>query len=105
VFRQLQASRQMLSAEGATLVKDSTPQWLAAADCPPFDVVFLDPPFAGDLLQQTVDVIAQRPLLTPGALIYIEAAVGTAPRLPADWQPVREKHTGDVCYRLFSAAG
>ena len=101
VFRQLQASRELLGATGATLVKDSAPQWLATADCRPFDVVFLDPPFAGDLLQQVIEVINQRSLLAPNAFIYIETGASATPLLPASWLPVREKHSGDVCYRLL----
>lgn len=102
VFRQLQATRETLAAAGALLVMASAPQWLATADSLPFNLVFLDPPFASDLLQQTVDVIEQRALLAPGALIYIETAASSTPLLPTRWQTLREKRSGDVSYRLLS---
>src|SRR4029077_10496586 len=50
----------------------------------PFDIVFLDPPFAADWLQSTAERLESGHWLAPGALIYIEsAASGGLPAVPA----------------------
>lgn len=38
----------------------------------PFDIVFLDPPFASDLLEQAVELLVNNDLLAEDALIYVE---------------------------------
>lgn len=101
-FRQLQASRALLGAEGATLVRDNALHWLASADCPPFHILFLDPPFASNLLEQAAALLEGRGLLAPDALVYTESAAGSQPALPANWRALREKHSGGVDYRLYA---
>lgn len=38
----------------------------------PFDLVFLDPPFASDLLEKSVEKLVQSDLLAEDALVYVE---------------------------------
>ena len=72
----------------------------------PFDIVFLDPPFASDLLQSAAAALAERRWLRPGALIYVEcAARGGLPPLPPGWQPLKAKQAGEVGYHLFAQGG
>ncbi len=72
----------------------------------PFDIVFLDPPFAAGLLAQAAARLSQHGWLRPGALIYLEAAASAAlPPLPAGWQPLRAKRAGEVGYHLFALPG
>lgn len=72
----------------------------------PYDLVFLDPPFASGLAAPTMALLARRGLLAPGAMVYLETASGEeAPELPANWQPHREKRAGGVAYRLFRVVG
>ncbi|NLS13637.1 16S rRNA (guanine(966)-N(2))-methyltransferase RsmD [Vibrio sp. SM6] len=67
-----------------------------------FDIVFIDPPFHHDLIDQTVMLLEQNGWLSPQALIYIECEKNlTLSSLPADWQLYREKIAGQVAYRLF----
>ncbi len=67
----------------------------------PYDVVFLDPPFCGNLLAQTCERLHERPeLIRPDALVYVESAAGTfAP--PRAWQSVRQARAGAVEYFLL----
>lgn len=66
-----------------------------------FDIVFVDPPFAGDLWQQTLDALA--PHLCEGALVYVETPRDTPLPTPGDWQLEKDKRAGQVQMRLFRA--
>jgi 16S rRNA (guanine966-N2)-methyltransferase len=70
---------------------------------PGFTVVFLDPPFANNMLQETLDKLAASNCLAAGALIYWEAAKEQAiPQLPASWVMQKHKQTGQVQYGLIA---
>lgn len=65
-----------------------------------FDIAFLDPPFAADLWQQSLQALL--PLLADQAALYVETPSGQpVPLLPAGWQLHREGATRDVAYRLY----
>ncbi|MDO6460531.1 16S rRNA (guanine(966)-N(2))-methyltransferase RsmD [Granulosicoccaceae sp. 1_MG-2023] len=68
------------------------------------DVVFVDPPFAAGLFDETLQLLGQGACLAEGARIYLECPKGMA--LPAafgTWfEVLREKSTGQVDYRLLS---
>lgn len=66
-----------------------------------FDVIFLDPPFASDLIGVCAAAIEDGGWLKPGGLIYIEApsALATLP-VPANWDLIRSKTAGQVGYHL-----
>lgn len=68
----------------------------------PFDLVFVDPPFASGLYEPCFTALQTRGWLAPRALVYVEAAqpLGNF-QAPADWQLQREKRAGDVHYGLF----
>ena len=69
----------------------------------PFDIVFLDPPFAAQLLSRAATLLEARHWLNGGALIYVECAAREAlPPLPASWQPLKAKRAGEVGYHLFA---
>ena len=67
----------------------------------PFDVVFLDPPFASDLLEQSCERLA-RGWLAPDALVYMECPSDKPlPALPPGWSVHRSKRAGQVGYHLL----
>lgn len=68
----------------------------------PFDVVFLDPPFATDLGRQVLPVLLARRLLARPGRVYVESPPGPAPEPPRSLHCIREKTAGQVCYRLFA---
>ena len=66
-----------------------------------FDVVFLDPPYRLDCLEQCCRLLEQGGWLKQKAWIYLEdSSHRSAPRLPANWQLMRSKKAGDVGYFL-----
>jgi 16S rRNA (guanine966-N2)-methyltransferase len=68
-----------------------------------FDIAFLDPPFASELVEVAAALLERAGWLSSGALIYVErAAQSPAPRLPVGWTPLRAKRAGEVEYHLYS---
>jgi len=71
----------------------------------PYDVVFLDPPFADGRYEELCTLLCERGWLAPGALVYIEQdRKNPLPELPAGWRIVKEKTAGNVRYSLLKAA-
>ena len=68
-----------------------------------FDLVFIDPPFHKNLVEPTIHLIEQQDSLLDGALIYLETEKEALihSMIARSWQLMKEKITGQVCYRLF----
>ena len=66
-----------------------------------FDIVFVDPPFALDAVEETCRLMAETGRLADDALVYIEEDRSRdEPDLPAGWQVLKNKTTGNVRYML-----
>jgi 16S rRNA (guanine966-N2)-methyltransferase len=78
----------------------------AAPPVAPFDIVFLDPPFAAGILGKAAELLEQRGWLAPSALIYVESpARDSLPAFPASWTLLKSKQAGEVGYHLLARAG
>lgn len=66
----------------------------------PFDLVFLDPPYASDLLARVLPVLPR--LLKPDARVYIEWPDQARPVLPEGYAWAREKAAGQVSFGLLT---
>ncbi len=72
---------------------------------PPFDLVFVDPPFAAGLIAEVADRLERRGWLAERALIYVECAAREGlPRLPERWTLLKAKRAGEVGYHLLERA-
>ncbi|KFW99952.1 16S rRNA methyltransferase [Pectobacterium betavasculorum] len=101
VAQQLTQNLALLRAENAEVVNTDALNWLAKPGTP-FDVVFLDPPFRKELLNNTLALLEQQGWLAPDAWIYVETEVENAQlTIPDNWQLHREKIAGQVAYRLY----
>ena len=98
----------MCCANGARARRRSN--WLAATRraisarerAQPFDLVFLDPPFAGDAWREACAAANPAAGLRRGALIYVERPRDAPlPALPAAWQALRSGTAGAVGYHLY----
>ena len=67
----------------------------------PYELVFLDPPFAQDLWTALAQRLEQGGWLTSSAWIYVESPRAVAPVLPASWNAHREGVAGEVRYVLY----
>ncbi len=100
--QQLRANVELLEARLAQVREVDAVSWLQEPG-EPFDIVFLDPPFAEDLLGTCCELLQRNGWLKPEALIYIETDAGKGlPVLPEGWQVLREKKAGQVSYYLIS---
>jgi 16S rRNA (guanine966-N2)-methyltransferase len=71
-----------------------------------FDIVFLDPPFASDLLPLVCRLLEDGHWLSIHALIYVETdARAGLPTLPQAWTVTRAKRAGTVGYHLIERGG
>jgi len=96
VFRALQASRDRLEAGAVELVREDALDFLRR-DPGLYDVVFLDPPFAGGYWPRVAPLLAPR--LQPQAMVYHES--GGRPEALPDWTVHRQDRAGQVTYQLL----
>ncbi len=95
----LKQAIERLKAPHLTLLgKDILP--FLAGKPPPFDIIFLDPPFKKNIQPQCVQLIEGNPSILPGGFLYIESpeAVELDPSI---WECHRSKKSGQVYYALF----
>ncbi len=67
-----------------------------------FDLIFLDPPYATDYIQQALEKILQKDLLTPTGMIICESdSLDKMSWNIEEYQLVKEKKYGDKYIRIF----
>lgn len=94
-------------ADRASVVKRDANDWLssntATGHC--FDLVFLDPPFNQDLLPPLLTSVTAAQHLNDDALLYVEFENSNdelKALLQSEWQVLKSKSAGQVCYNLIS---
>lgn len=98
----LRAHADEWQASGAQIRRADALAWLAVTPPEPFDVVFVDPPFAAAWWSTVCARLEAGGFLTPQAFVYLEMPrEQTVDTLPANWQPWREGKAGDVGYHLL----
>jgi 16S rRNA (guanine966-N2)-methyltransferase len=100
----LRQSIQQLGATAASVVCGDAIDHLRHAVPSPMDIVFLDPPFAGQSAGQLCSLLDSRNWLARRAAVYLEQdARQSIPALPGGWTVRREKKAGNVRYSLLDA--
>jgi 16S rRNA (guanine966-N2)-methyltransferase len=103
--RALETTLAEWKATGARVERGDALTFLAGP-AEPFDIVFVDPPFAAALHASVTAALEARDWLAPGALIYVESASRDAlPGVPPGWQALKAKRAGEVGYHLFERTG
>jgi 16S rRNA (guanine966-N2)-methyltransferase len=69
----------------------------------PFDLVFIDPPFADGLYERALTALQANGWLASEARIYVEAPLNQSPKPPSGWQLLREGQTREVDFKLYGA--
>ncbi|MDH3620289.1 MAG: 16S rRNA (guanine(966)-N(2))-methyltransferase RsmD [Gammaproteobacteria bacterium] len=94
-----------LAAEGATVWQMDALQYLLRERPERFDLVFLDPPFGTDMLEELCRLLAERKMLANDACIYLEQSRSAPePDLPEGWHVLKNKTAGNVRYMLVQQA-
>jgi len=92
----------ILKADNASIFHQDALIWLQAARCDQkFDLVFLDPPFHGELLAKAATLLVSSGCLAKDAIIYVEHSIDETITLPENWFCLKEKKAGQVAYKLF----
>ncbi|MDN3577856.1 16S rRNA (guanine(966)-N(2))-methyltransferase RsmD [Chitinimonas viridis] len=99
VLQALRSNQQSLGAQAVDIVAADALAWLARCT-EQFDVIFLDPPFAGDLLPKVLALLP--PIMAVDAHVYVETA--SWPVL-SGWTRLREGKAGVVQYGLLQWGG
>lgn len=93
-----------LGASGSSVYALDARQYLQQQGGEPFDIVFLDPPFAAGLLPELCRLLDSGTMLARDARIYIEEdRAAPACKLPASWQVIKSANAGNVRYSLIDA--
>jgi len=104
-YKKLCDNKQILAGDNIQCVQQDALQWLKEVervDGQAFNIVFVDPPYASDLLAPVCVLLEQSGILAKGAKIYIEhPAQHSLPELPENWQVIRGKKAGQVGYHLI----
>jgi len=98
--KQLQANKTLLKASNIDIIHHDTLQYLHTKPKQTYDIVFIDPPFRKNFVDQTAQLLAQG-WLAKQALVYVEMETESVAVLPDNWQLLKEKVAGQVAYRLY----
>lgn len=93
-----------LQADRAEVLTLDARRFLQQVAPRPFDIVFLDPPFAADLHDELCRLLAENGWLANDSLVYVESdRAQSAAKLPQGWQVLKDKTAGNVRYVLIAA--
>ena len=98
---QLSANKNLLQANNANIINGDCLNTLKTLNTS-FDLIFIDPPFRQDLVNQTILSLVSNDLLAEKALIYLELESELANLiLPKEWDLLKQKTAGQVTYSLY----
>ena len=100
-IKAIEKSARALEAAGADIHRGDAADYVRNARPASFDIIFLDPPFADDRLDDLCGLIEERGILAPGGRVYLEQDRGQAETpLPDRWRVLKDKTAGNVRYML-----
>lgn len=104
IAQHLRQTAAAFSSEKITIVQRSAADYLQTLSTAPFDIVFIDPPFAQTELFECIHRLERSHLLKNHGLLYVESPH----ELTLDthfWQPLKLKTAGQVTYGLYTFHG
>ncbi len=100
--RSLRRNVKSLDASTAIVREQDAFAYLRSARPGQFDIVFLDPPFAADLLPELCRLLDERSIVVGGGKVYIEQdSAQPHPTVPSGWQQLKAKTAGNVRFALY----
>jgi len=98
--RRIETSLERFQTDSGRVVQSDAFRFLEGS-VQPFDIVFLDPPYASRALASLCAKLDEAGWVRAGGLVYLEdAASAGPPELPPGWTLLRSKRAGDVGYHL-----
>ena len=99
--RALESNVKVLEASNAQVVSGDARKFVEGYSGEPIDIIFLDPPFAEDMLGDLCRLLAEGDALADEALVYLEMDTKQAlPAMPDGWSTIKDKKAGNVRYLL-----
>jgi 16S rRNA (guanine966-N2)-methyltransferase len=99
--RGLQEQLKRLGGAGKAQVMEMGAARFLRTAAPPFDIVFVDPPYGREALPEYVAMLGSGNWLKVGGLVYLENEKSAgAPVLPSHWEMLKSKAAGEVGYHL-----
>ncbi|MDH3350337.1 MAG: 16S rRNA (guanine(966)-N(2))-methyltransferase RsmD [Gammaproteobacteria bacterium] len=99
----LQSNIELLGDAAATVCHADAFDFLHSEAARGFDIVFLDPPFAADMLDNLCRLLDEVPVFADGALVYLEEDRASPElQLPEGWRVMKSKTAGNVRYSLVT---
>lgn len=98
----IQSNATTLKAENLKIVLADCLSWLKTTQPPePFNIIFIDPPYAIKALPESFALVNTPDWVAPGTLIYFESDITFAKTdLPNNWELLKNKKAGQVLYHL-----
>jgi 16S rRNA (guanine966-N2)-methyltransferase len=97
----LRSSASLLDAADARVDCADAMSFLSQPGKKQYDIVFLDPPFADDLVEQCCQLLHSNDWLADSASVYIEQDKSRPfPPMPAGWEITKDKIAGHVKFVL-----
>ena len=107
VFEKLKSNFKLLNKDQYTIINDDAMVYLSKPSKQSFDLVFLDPPFAKNMLIQTIENLSNNNYLNSQSQIYIESEYkltedSLSSLINYDFKINKQKKSGNVHYCLIS---
>ena len=101
-IKQLKKAKELVIAENCHIFKTNGFDFLSSNKNNSYDLIFLDPPFADNIIDETINLIVKYELVTPNGYIYIEINKNQKfPDIPKNWIIARKKNIANVCFALI----
>ncbi len=105
VVRALIASRDRLGANECEIVRADGSSFLRSDRAqPPWDIVFLDPPFDSDLITDCLSLLARPDMLSADARVYVEHRIRESPDF-GTFAVVKTARAGESAAALLMLGG
>jgi 16S rRNA (guanine966-N2)-methyltransferase len=92
-----------LGTVDATVCNVDAFEFLRSEAARDFDIVFLDPPFGADMLDDLCRLLDEVPVFASGAQVYLEEDRARPELiLPQGWQVMKSRNAGNVRYSLVT---
>lgn len=99
---QLKKNLTTLKCDNGEVKNTDSIKFLSTPSSQQFDLVFIDPPFRKNLLEQSCQLLESNNWLSEDAVIYIEMESELAGvNLPSNWSCLKEKTAGQVTFSLW----
>jgi len=97
----LRESLKMLDTDKIIVHQADALQWIKSAD-QVFDIIFLDPPFGKNMIEQSMSLLAESECVSEQTLIYVESE--SAWQAEKNVEVIKQAKAGQVHYMLLKTA-